>query len=265
MKIPEFAVKITHGRREITFSLKSSTSFPLGAIKQFISKQARTSNVVLEAMNFLNQLFSCYPTKYLIPVGRKFFTRQGDDIKPFEIIEFRRGLFQAVHFGGSLSPTINIDITTGVFWNSDLVTALDLAVRDLNLQQPTDLNVSRITQEQMYRLSRLLKGLKFHVKHRGAAFAKRQHTITKVVKQSARTHRFQMNDDEAATVSVEQYMKKTYNIKLRYPEVVLALKGDSTYMPLELCHIVAVSPNFRESDNSVNASLERLMRNKHKR
>jgi eukaryotic translation initiation factor 2C len=239
-KIADFTVNIPRGKREITFSLKSATKFNLGVVKQFITKRARTSNAVLEAMNFLNHLFAAGPTISLIPVGRKFFTEADADIKKFEIIEFRRGLFQAIHFGGETSLTLNIDITTGVFWNSDCVTALDLASRYLNIP-PKELSPKHVSTQQIHQLSRAFKGLKYRVKHRGDEFSRRQHTIAKVARKSAKEHKFQMNGNSSKTVSVDEYMKNTYNLKLKYPDAILLMKGDSTYLPLELCYIVPVS------------------------
>ena len=135
--------------------------------------------------------------------------------------------------------TLNVDITTGVFWNSDFVTALDLACRYLRIRHE-EFTVNRVSPQQIHQLSRVLKGLKYRVLHRGDAFSKRQHTIAKVAKKSAKEHTFQMNGDCPQTISVDEYMKQTYNLKLKYPDAILLMKGDSTYLPLELCYIVPV-------------------------
>jgi eukaryotic translation initiation factor 2C len=255
LKIDDFSIKIQRGKGEVTFSLKNSTTFSLGIIKQYLAKKARTTTVVLEALNFLNHLFSVGPTLSLIPVGRKFFTDSDADIKKFEIIEFRKGLFQAVHFGGDQSLTLNVDITTGVFWNSDFVTALDLACRYLGIRHE-EFTVNRVSPQQIHQLSRVFKGLKYRVLHRGDAFSKRQHTIAKVAKKSAKEHTFQMNGDSPQTISVDEYMKKTYNLKLKYPDAILLMKGDSTYLPLELCYIVPVQySEISDLICSVNATL----------
>jgi hypothetical protein len=238
-KIADFDIKIPRGKKDLTVSVKSSTSFSLGAIKQFYAKTSNPSTIVLQAMTFLSHLFAAGPALSLIPVGRKFFTPNASDINKFGIIEFRRGLFQAVHFSHQ-SLTVNIDVTTGVFWNSDCVTAIDLACRDLNVQTGHELSPQRLSRQQSHRLTRLLKGLKFRVQHRGETFAKRQHTISRVSPQSAREYKFKMNDESNRNITVEEYMKATYNYKLKYPTAVLAVKGDSTCIPLELCYITPV-------------------------
>jgi hypothetical protein len=250
-KISDFDAVIPRGKSEISVKCNNSTSFSLGAIKQFLTKKANSSNTILEAMNFLNHLFSVQPSESFIPVGRKYFTSNVSDIKQLnKPIEFRMGLFQAVHFGGAQSLTINVDTTTGVFWNSKFVTLADLAARVLNRTSPTDLTSDKLTTVEIHRLSRTFKGLKYTIRHRGKNFSKRQHTISKIVKMSSHDHKFEMSDKSqhaSATsrktpriVNVEQYMQRQYNLKLKYPEAVLALEGSSSYIPLELCFVVPV-------------------------
>jgi hypothetical protein len=239
--VDDFTVKIPRGKTEVSFTLRYATSFTLGVIKQYVSRKARTSSVVLEAMNFLNHLVSVGPTLSLIPVGRKFFTDADADCKKFEVIEFRRGVVQSVHFGGETSLTLNIDVTTGIFWNSDCVTVLDLASRFLNIP-PAEMTARRITPPQMHMLSKTLKGVKFNVRHRGEMFAKRLHSIAKIAKKSSKEHVFAMGGDRPRKINVEEYMKLTYNLRLKYPDAVLLIKGDSTYLPMELCYVVSVSP-----------------------
>jgi len=242
--ISDFEVRVPRGRKEVTVTLKKTTSFTLGIIKDFLQKKPGSNTGVLEAINFLNHLFSASPRLSLIPVGRKFFSPQDhlNDIKKAEQIELRRGLFQSIHFGGQKSLTINVDVTTGVFWNSDCVTALDLAARILGKTNNHQLTPRSLTAVHFQQLSRALKGVKYRVKHRGPEFAKRQHSISRIVQQSSRDHRFILHNDEGdRSISVEEYMQSTYNIRLKYPDAVLLRKGDSTFMPMELCYIIPVS------------------------
>src|SRR5277367_1464406 len=191
IRIDDFTIRVPRGKTQVTFTLRYATSFSLGVIKQFLSKKARTSTVVLEAMNFLNHLVSVGPTLSLIPVGRKFFTNLDADCKKFEVVEFRRGVIQSVHFGGETSLTLNVDVTTGIFWNSDCVTVLDLASRFLNIP-PVEMTPRRLSAPQLQLLSRALRGVKFALRHRGEVFAKRLHSIAKVAKKSSKEHIFTM-------------------------------------------------------------------------
>ena len=150
VEISDFSIKVQRGRGDATFSLKHATSFSLGIIKQYITKNAQLAqtNTVIEAMNFLNHLFAVGPTLSLVPVGRKFFTNSASDIHRFEIIEFRTGLFQAIHFGGNAALTLNVDITTGVFWNSDMATVLDLLSYYMRIP-PAQLTSKRLSPSQL--------------------------------------------------------------------------------------------------------------------
>jgi PAZ domain/Argonaute linker 1 domain len=244
-KTMDFETEVRRGRKPVLFALKNATTLSLGVINKYLARNPIKAPDVISAMNFLNHLFAIGPSDHLIPIGRKFFTDNEVDIKREGVLEFRTGLFQAVHFGGQKSLTLNIDITTGVFWNSSHVTAFDLAVSYLNVP-PTRLSSHTIQDGEVRQLSRVLKGLKYRVTHRGEEFAKRQHTIAKVIKISARDHKFQLNDDSGRTISVEEYMKKTYNLRLQHPQAILLLKGDSTYLPMELCKIVPVKFLIRD-------------------
>lgn len=238
--ISDFEIPLQKGRMNATFVLKQTTNFNLGIIKNFLQKKPGSNDGILEAISFLNHLFSATPRLSLIPVGRKFFTQDNDDLKKLSKVELRRGVFQSIHFGGQQSLTINVDITTGVFWNSDCVTALDLASCFLG-KRKDELAPQSLTTSEFQRLSRGLKGVRYCVKHRGDGFAKRQHSISKLVQRSSRDHRFHRNNDESgASISVEEYMRAAHGITLKYPNAVLVRKGDSTFMPMELCYIIPV-------------------------
>lgn len=249
--IPNFEAEVTRGKRKAKFVLKQTTTISLGVIKQFLQSRTGTSDKISEAMNFLNHLFAAGPTQSLIPVGRKFFTYDNADIK-YEstpgVIEFRRGVYQSVHFGGQESLTLNLDVTTGVFWRSHLqggreMTALDLAAVILR-KSPQQVNTT-LTHHDISLLSKMMKGVRYYVTHRSADYKKREHSIAKVVKLSARDYKFQLNDERRRTVSVAEYMKSAYNKNLQFPDAPLLMKGDSTYMPMEMCFIVPVQiPQF---------------------
>jgi hypothetical protein len=249
--IPEFDVKVPRGKSFVVVNVKPTTKFSLGIIPQFLAKTKVSGTAVLEAINFLNHLFAVGPTNSLIPVGRKFFTDNSNDIRRDKgsIIEFRSGLFQSIHFGGDQSLTLNVDVTTGVFWNSETgegkpMTALMLASYILGTK-PENINTNLSTKD-LNAISRQIKGVKYKVLHRGREFEKRQHSIAQIVRSSSRDYKFQLNDEHGRTISVEQYMKKTYNLTLKYPNALLILKNDSTYLPMELCYIMPVHTSLSD-------------------
>jgi hypothetical protein len=239
VKIADFTVKITRGRGEITVSLQYATTFKLGVIQQFINKKMQWSTVVLEAINFLNHLFSVGPTNSLIPVGRKFYTNKSSPCTSSLFLEFRTGLFQAVHFGGDKALTLNIDVTTAVFWNSTLVTALDLVSTYLGIGKEK-VTPSRIHPRDIQQISKVLKGLKFRINYSKAEFAKRTYTVSKLATTSARQHTFQSKkEDPPRTISVNEHFRKAHQFILKYPDANLLVRGD-TYFPLEVCYVLPV-------------------------
>lgn len=100
----------------------------------------------------------------------------------------------------------------------------------------------RLSAPQLQLLSRALRGVKFTLRHRGDVFAKRLHSIAKVAKKSSKEHVFTMGGDRPRKINVQEYMMSTYNLRLKYPDAVLLIKGDSTFFPMELCYVVSVFP-----------------------
>ena len=248
VKIPDITLHFEKDNRDVAVTLTNATSFNLSSINRLMNGQYGHNRQTLEGLNFLNHLLAHCPSKSLIPVGRKFFT--ANHFKLLGPVEFRRGVFQAVHFGGTESLTINVDVTTGIFWRSDNVSLADLVMQILRLKE-TDFARGVFTDTQYYLVARHLRGMKFtvrHLTHLGAAMARRQHTVTKLLRNSASDKTFEGNDGK--TISIAEYMKKTYNLTLKYPRVFLVQKGPNTYLPLELCFVSQVSTSLSHSYHS---------------
>jgi len=252
-KIEEFEVNVPSGKSsDATFILKPTTSFNLGVIADIINKRAYSNTAVLEAMNFLNHLFACGTTaQTLTPIGRNLFTNDPRDItigSRDDFVEFRQGLFQAVHFGGNLSLTLNIDVTTAVFWRSVMdaqsptpVSVLALATFILGFKDGQQAQVRANMPRHLFtKLERALKGVKYCLDYGGGKFRGRNFTISQLGNVSARDHQFHLNDGRQTTTTVEKYIKNTYNITLVFPNAPLVKKGESGYIPMELCKIVPV-------------------------
>jgi eukaryotic translation initiation factor 2C len=176
-------------------------------------------------------------------VGRKYFPTVEDDreisrIDDFSLLEFRRGFYQAVHWGGSNGLTINVNVTTGIFWNSQMHTIIELALRTLGRQASEGMSLSALSEPAFRQISRNVRGLKFYIKYRGLQKEKQIHMTTSLSKETARTKRFDANGQ---TLSVAEYFQRTYNVRLRYPDAPLVKKGEN-FFPMELCYIVPVPP-----------------------
>lgn len=252
--IHDFSVTFkSDARKEITVKLTSSTSFKLGVIKAFILKRVEMSTTVIEAITFLNHLVAARPTETQIAMGRKFFTNLAADTKQFDgPIEFRRGLFQAVHFGGTTSLTLNVDVTTAVFWKSTFVTVIDLVAEVLHMDR-NDIRPTALTQNQYRYLSRLLKGLKFFVRH--LRDGPRFYSIHHFTNESSIQHTFSQQND-ATSITVQKYYQKTYNRALQYPQANLVTNKKESHYPMELCYLVPVFPPQSSSNHRIHDTMQ---------
>lgn len=239
-------IEVARGRTPLRVNFMYATEFNLSDLTAYIRKQIPNSPEIFQCMTFLNQVIADSLTKSsrYMAVGRKYFPTVEDDrevsrIDDFSLLEFRRGFYQAVHWGGSNGLTINVNVTTGIFWNSQMHTVVELALRTLG-RPATDgmsLATSALNENSFRQISRNIRGLKFFIKYRGPQKEKQVHMATSLAKESARTKRFDANGQ---TMSVAEYFQKTYNVRLRYPDAPLVKKGDN-FFPMELCYIVPVA------------------------
>ena len=195
---------------------------------------------------FLNQVLADSLTRRqpYVSMNRKYFPLNNDatDVQPageHSAIEFRRGFYQAIHWGGTTGLTVNFNVTTGIFWNSQLHTVVSLALRILGRDANDGAALNNLSEDYIRVLTRKLRGLKFFIKYRGEAKEKQIHLSTGISKESARQKTFTTAD--GGRISVMDYFFKTYNLRLRYPDAPLIKKGVN-FFPMEVCHIVPVCP-----------------------
>ena len=235
-----------------------ATEFSLSDLTAFIKKQAPNSVEVVQCLTFLNQVISqslLNSSRYMA-FGRKYFPTTDDEreisrVDDFSLLEFRRGFYQAIHWGGNSGLMINVNVTTGIFWNSQMHTILDLALRSIGKRADEGLSLSSLNEHQFRLIAHNLRGIKFYIRYRGAQKAKQLHMITSFSKETARGKKFAINGQQT---SVSEYFQKTYNIHLRYPDAPLVKKGEN-FFPMELCHIAPVYFTLlKRTDISYNAS-----------
>jgi eukaryotic translation initiation factor 2C len=197
-------------------------------------------------MTFLNQVIANSFTKEssrFMAVGRKYFPLDDDErdisrIDDFSLLEFRKGFYQAVHWGGTTGLTVNVNVTTGIFWNSQMHTIVELALRTIGKAATDGMALSALNEHQFRMIARNVRGIKFYIKYRGPKKEKQIHMVTNLSKESARGKKFEL---EGKTISVADYFMTTYNVRLRYPDAPLVKKGES-FFPIELCWLVPVNP-----------------------
>jgi eukaryotic translation initiation factor 2C len=247
----------------VTFTY--ATEFNLQDLTDYIAKRAPNSPEVFQSLNFLNQVLADSLTRRqpYISMNRKYFPINYDerDVQSGgenSAIEFRRGFYQAIHWGGTTGLTVNFNVTTGIFWNSQMHTVIELALRVLGRDANDGASLASLHDDRIRELSRKVRGLKFFIKYRGEAREKQTHIATGISKESARQKTFQTSD--GTRISVLDYYVKTYNLRLRFPDAPLVKKG-TTFFPMEVCHIVPVYfPSFPDYSNlSFNVTLKSSM------
>ena len=241
-------IEVPRGKSTLPVTFSYATEFHLSDLTRYITRKGTQNTVgITQSLTFLNQILSeslNKSPKYMA-VGRKYFpTQAGTDeistLDEFSLLEFRKGFYQAVHWGGITGLTLNLNITTGIFWNSEMHTILDLALRSIMKRADETMALSALNEGQLRVISRNVRNLKFFIKYRGSKYERRVHQATGVSKDNALEKKLNLNGED---ISIADYYKRTYNINLKYPYAPLVRKGDALY-PMELCYIVPVSSSI---------------------
>jgi len=241
-------IEVSRGKSTLPVAFNYATEFQLSDLTRYITQKGTQNTVgIAQSLTFLNQILSeslNKSPKYMA-VGRKYFpTQAGTDeistLDEFSLLEFRKGFYQAVHWGGTTGLTLNLNITTGIFWNSEMHTILHLALRSIMKRADEVMALSALNEGQLRVISRNVRNLKFFIKYRGPKYERQVHQATGVSKDNAREKVVNVKGED---LSIADYYKTTYNINLKYPDAPLVRKGDSLY-PMELCFIIPVSSSI---------------------
>ena len=241
-------IEVSRGKSTLPVTFNYSTEFHLSDLTRYITRKGAQNTVeITQSLTFLNQVFSeslNKSPKYMA-VGRKYFPAEAapDEISTldeFSLLEFRRGFYQTVHWGGTTGLTLNVNITTGIFWNSEMHTILHLALRSIMKRPDEAIALSALNEGQLRIISRNIRNLKFFIKYRGPQKERRVHQATGVSKDTARGKKLNVMGEN---ISIAEYYKRTYNVNLRYPDAPLVRESDILY-PMELCFIVPVSSSI---------------------
>lgn len=256
-------IDVPRGKTTLRVNFTYATEFNLSDLTAYINKSIPNSAEIFQCLNFLNQVISeglTKSTRYMA-VGRKYFPTDDDEreisrVGELSLLEFRRGFYQAIHWGGNNGLTINVNVTTGIFWSSQMHTVIHLALRTIGRNADEGAVLSSLNENQFRAISKNVRGLKFYIKYRGPSKEKQVHMSTGASRDTARGKIFEA---KGQTTSVADYFQKTYNIRLQFPDAPLVRKGDN-FFPMELCQIVPVLfPSYTASNYSCNDILKSWM------
>lgn len=115
---------------------------------------------------------------------------------------------------------------------------LEFLGKDARPENANILSPSRgFPQREHHRLNRFISGVRVLTNTgQQAATQHNPRVIKRLLTQGAQNLTFTLR--EGGTQSVAEYFRQTYNINLRYPDVLCVEVGAGAYIPMELCHVV---------------------------
>jgi len=217
----EFLVELQNGRRSARFIVKIKKTEPSVNIGDI---NVINPSSILQALDIVtkNDLYERF-----VPLGKGsktfFFKEQVSSCRATEVW---MGFHCSVkNFSGGLG--LNVDITGAFFNRPVLVTEFLQEFLGHSLHHG-------INDKERAQISPVLKNLRIETKHT------RRNEKIMGLGNSARDIVFMMNQEGKETeISIEQYFKDKYRIKLEYPTLpcLLINKKKQNYLPMEVCRI----------------------------
>ncbi|XP_023380742.1 protein argonaute-2 [Pteropus vampyrus] len=218
-------------------SIKWVSCVSLQALHDALS--GRLPSVPFETIQALDVVMRHLPSMRYTPVGRSFFTASEGCSNPL-------GGGREVWFGfhQSVRPSLwkmmlNIDVSATAFYKAQPVIEFVCEVLDFKSIEEQQ---KPLTDSQRVKFTKEIKGLKVEITHCGQM--KRKYRVCNVTRRPASHQTFPLQQESGQTVecTVAQYFKDRHKLALRYPHLPCLQVGQEqkhTYLPLEVCNIVA--------------------------
>jgi len=201
--------------------------------------EGESRTIPIDAIQALDVIMRHLPSMCYTPVGRSFFSTPEGYYHPL-------GGGREVWFGfhQSVRPsqwkmTLNIDVSATAFYKAQ--PAIDflcevLDIRDINEQKKS------LTDSQRVKFTKEIKGLKIEITHCGSM--RRKYRVCNVTRRPAVIQSFPLQLETGQTIecTVARYFSEKYKLKLKHPYLPCLQVGQEhkhTYLPLEVCNIVA--------------------------
>uniref|UniRef100_A0A9J8BBZ0 Argonaute RISC catalytic component 2 n=1 Tax=Cyprinus carpio carpio TaxID=630221 RepID=A0A9J8BBZ0_CYPCA len=223
--------------RSFKVAIKWMSCVNLQALHEALS--GRLPNIPFETIQALDVVMRHLPSMRYTPVGRSFFT-------PSEGCSNPLGGGREVWFGfhQSVRPSLwkmmlNIDVSATAFYKAQPVIEFMCEVLDFKSIEEQQ---KPLTDSQRVKFTKEIKGLKVEITHCGQM--KRKYRVCNVTRRPASHQTFPLQQENGQTIecTVAQYFKDKYKLVLRYPHLPCLQVGQEqkhTYLPLEVCNIVA--------------------------
>lgn len=223
--------------RVFRIAIKYIGQVNLDLLDNALEGESRT--IPIDAIQALDVIMRHLPSMTYTPVGRSFFSTPDGYYHPL-------GGGREVWFGfhQSVRPsqwkmTLNIDVSATAFYKAQ--PAIDflcevLDIRDINEQKKP------LTDSQRVKFTKEIKGLKIEITHCGSM--RRKYRVCNVTRRPAVIQSFPLQLESGQTIecTVARYFSEKYKLKLKHPYFPCLQVGQEhkhTYLPLEVCNIVA--------------------------
>ncbi|XP_054978744.1 protein argonaute-2-like [Sorex araneus] len=256
----ELEVTLPGGGKSRLFkvAIKWVSCVSLGTLQDMLKSKEGVHPVPFTTVQALDVIIKHLPSMRYTPIGRSFFTAaEGSALPLGGGFEIWSGFHQSVR------PTmwnmmLNIDVSTTAFYKAQPV--IQFLCEILNLQN-IEKQQRPLTDAQRMKFAKEINGLKVEVTHSGQI--KRKYRVCSVTRQTARHQTFLLQKEKGQTVecTVAQYFKNRHKVVLRYPHLPCLQVGQEekhTYLPLEVCNIVAGQRCVKKLSNNQTATMIKL-------
>ncbi|KAK4336898.1 hypothetical protein RND71_043463 [Anisodus tanguticus] len=195
--------------------------------------------IPMDTIQALDVVMRHLPSMTFTPVGRSFFS---PPLNNYNSLGGGREVWFGFH--QSVRPSqwkmnLNIDVSATAFYQSQPV--IDFLCEVLNVRNIHELRTPILDSDRV-KFTKEIKGLKIEITHCGTM--KRKYRVCNVTRNSASKQSFPLQSDNGKTreCTVERYFVEKYNFRLKHPSLPCLQVGQEhkhTYLPLEVCNIVA--------------------------
>ncbi|XVE59475.1 hypothetical protein DITRI_Ditri05aG0049000 [Diplodiscus trichospermus] len=243
--------------REYKVAVKLASKPDIHYLQEFL--RSRHFECPRQTIQVLDVVLRTKPSENYTVVGRAFFSPNlGQTGELGNGIEYWKGFYQ------SLRPTqmglsLNIDVSARSFYEPILVT-------DFVAKHFKNANLSRpLSDQHRIKVEKVLKGVKVELSHMEYA---KTYKIGGISREPISQLTFTMNENRT-NVSVVQYFRDKYKIKLKYasfPALQCGSEAKPVYLPMELSRIVGGQRYTKKlNDQQVKALLEATCQRPHDR
>ncbi|KAF5348341.1 hypothetical protein D9758_010939 [Tetrapyrgos nigripes] len=205
-------------------------------LQRFVQGDQSHDNDVLTAITALNVVIRMEPTMRHTFNIRSFFTDAGK-LHLGCGLELWQGLFQSIRPGMG-RMLINVDLSTGLMYRAGPLWELCLDVLKESIHERNIAKLQPKTSGQQFGLSdtdrrllsKFVNGVKVTIQGQGDT----PRLIKKLSEKGAKDSMFQLR--EGGTISVAEYIRKSRNVPLRYPNNFCVEIGQGL-IPIELCTV----------------------------